>query len=192
MNEYVDHFHRQVVAPLECVIGRQLIDVYYWVLSVDAPTFNIDAPNQSGSVRVVVLQFDDAVLEVDLGVERELTNSDAFENIHLIVRADAEVIDRTAAEQLGFGGWTYVQASTGLHWSKTLHKKLEHVSVFGDNLRPVAISFEFQQATIMIAVGDGQWSPTVIGDGDDLLLFSGDEWKIADRSISIKVIWHST
>ena len=163
-------FENKVTGPLESVLGQSLLSVSYWVLGYDAGLFSVEQPNASG-ILVAGLHFEKSTLEVSWGWEKLLRGSDLSYHIQVLPAGQAH-----GAQAATDGNFCEIKGVDATLWKNAVGKRLTGVEVIGFQGSPQAVRFSFSGAEVVIAIGYAG-DDLLVGDGDDLLLFSKQEWQ---------------
>ena len=183
--EYNRLFTNMIAAPLEKVIGRSLISVVYYVLNGDFPDFDTSAVNKSGGCQGIHLTFDGGQVELDWDWQRVFRPSHedflsppiAF---HLVARPLSERQGTVSPFTVDDGnGLVAIDATPVMPWGQAFGEPLLSVTVWGvvlpeNRYSPQAVGFAFPSGQAVVAIG--MTDPFSIGDGDEVLVFSGTEW----------------
>jgi hypothetical protein len=188
--EYVRLFTNMVAEPLNKVIGKPFLAAVYYVLHPDFLNFDAEAPNLSGGCQSVHLTFEDGELELDwdwlrvfrLSAEDKSPEEQLSPRIayHLVARSTSErqatVREFTEEDVSGLGA---INATTSLPWKAVQGELLQGVTLWGSPLAvnrnsPQAVCLQFPSGEIVVAIGMS--TPLSIGDGDEVLVFTGAEW----------------
>jgi hypothetical protein len=190
--EYARLFTNMVTGPLEKVVGKSLISVVYYVLNTDLSGFDANTANTSGGCQGIHLTFEGGEVELDWGWQHAFRPSNE-DNLsppiayHLVARVESErrraVRAHTADDIVGL---TAVDATTSIPWDQANREPLLSVTVWGVALpasrySPQAVVFEFPCGQIVVSIG--MTTPLSIGDGDEVMVFSGHEWAQSFDSI---------
>ena len=174
--------YKLVIEPLESVLGQTLFSVSYWLLNYGWGSIPVEQPNELGLL-FVSLHFESTALEVSWGFEKSLRGDDLAYHIQVL---PADLTYRITAEDAG----NYCEAANvdALPWQEAIGKKLTGVEVIGLQGSPQALRLSFASTDIVIAIGYSG-SDLLVGDGDDILVFSGREWQ--SRKSSYGLEWES-
>lgn len=159
-----------VIGPLQMALGRPLLAVSYWLLSSDRELFSVGQLNALG-VLFVSLHFDKFTLEISPGWEKSLRGSNLAYHIQAIPAGEPGSIKTLNATSL----YEVKDAGTFL-WQDALGTRLTCIEVIGLQDSPQAIRLVFPSAEVVIAIGYAG-DELLVGDGDDLLIFSKREWQ---------------
>jgi len=191
--EYERILKNVITEPLQNVAGRTLRAVNYFYILWDE--FSPETPNQHGGCQGIHLVFDGGEVEFDWASEKALR--DPFGNIayHLAV------LDHSGRRQ-ALQGWTeedcarlrIIAATETRLWRSHVGELLERIEVLGDRLdearfSPQAVRLHFPSAAVIIAIGmtsseviaEGRNPVDSVGDGDEVLVFSEQEWAALPR-----------
>lgn len=163
-------FQSRLVEPFMSLLGEPLRDVEYWVLETDADDFHAEQPNIFG-VQVIRLRFGTVSLAVTWGGEKSLRT----EGIHYHIQALG-----TEPEAVLGPDWTEnfrcVPALSASPWQEVIGEPLSGVEIIGFSDSPQAVRLQFPHTSLAVVVGyPGDY--LLLGDSDELLVFSGDEWQ---------------
>lgn len=163
-------FENKVTGPLESVLGQSLLSVSYWVLGYDAGWFSVEQPNASG-ILVAGLHFEKSTLEVSWGWEKLLRGSDLSYHIQVLPAGQTR-----GAQATTDGNLCEIKGVDAAFWKNAVGKRLTGAEVLGLQGSPQAVRFSFSGTEVVIAIGYAG-DDLLVGDGDDLLLFSKQEWQ---------------
>ncbi len=173
-------FDSMIAEPLDAVLGQTLLSVDYWILDCDKAGFSAEQPNATG-VMAVRLCFEETHLRVAPGREETLRADGIYHHIQL--HLDGECGDGGDVWTEKFAEAANIQAAL---WQRAVGKRLTHVEALGFYDSPQAIRFSFSAAAIVVATGYSG-NPLLVGDGDEILVFAGQEWP--DRSNTHEQAW---
>jgi len=163
-------FEKRISGPLEVVLGQSLLAVSYGILDYDRDKFSAEQPNNFG-VLSVRLYFEKLTIELSWGFDQSLRGGDLYYHIQVI----------TAAEPNRIGAMTnghYFEFTNvcSAPWQEVIGTRLTAVEVLGIQGSPQAVHLSFGNAEVVVAVGYGG-EEMLVGDGDDVLVFSEQEWQ---------------
>ena len=179
--EYEDLFSALIITPLRNVVGRPLRAVNYYILGGE---FDPETPNECGGCQGVHLVFDGGEVEFDWYWEELFRGGTG--GIHYHLGVSDHPIRREGVQAWtddDVGGLNLVPAIDTRLWESLVDKPLERVEVLGERLddtrcSPQAARLYFPSASIVIAIGMTEVGdqPIWVGDGDEVLVFSGKTW----------------
>ena len=168
-------FESKIAGPLESVLGEPLLAVSYWILGYDQEGFSVEQPNASG-ILFAGLHFEKSTLEVSWGWEKLLRGSDLSYHIQVLpagqTHGDEAVTDGNLCE---------IKDINAALWRNAVGKRLTDAEVIGLQGSPQAVRFSFSGTEVVIAIGYAG-DDLLVGDGDDLLIFSKREWEHQESS----------
>jgi len=184
--EYVSLFATCMAEPLQHVIGQALKSVIYYPLQYDCQHFDIDGPNDSGGCQAIHLVFETGELELDwdwLQIFRAAADDFVSPPIvyHLIARSTSQrrptVCVPTEDDCSGLGALDAMEAKI---WKRVVGEPLVGGKVWGvalpeERYSPQSVELQFPSGQIVVAVG--MTDDRSIGDGDEMLVFSAEEWR---------------
>lgn len=163
-------FQSRLVEPFAPLLGEPLRDVEYWVLEMDADDFRAEQPNLFG-VQIVRLRFGAVSLAVTWGGEKSLRSEGIYHHIQALEAATEDVLGPAWAENL-----RCIPALSTAHWREVISEPLSGVEVIGFSDSPQAIRLLFPHTSLVVAVGYSG-DDLLVGDGDDVFVFSAQEWQ---------------
>jgi hypothetical protein len=165
----------RVVAALGPTVGLTLTSVRYWHLHCEADLFlDGEVPPYFGGF--VELGFVGApLIEVDYD-----ENAGWPDHFSLRVRASRPFVGR---EQ----HFACFDASGSLLWREHLNAALSRIEVLGWSATPHAVSLGFPAGDVVI--GDGY--ETEFGDGDDLIVCRGQDFRSSMTATDVSTMWRS-
>ena len=189
---YDETIQAHLVAPLSKVVGQQLRQVLYYVLQGE---FDAEAPNASGGCQGARLIFDEGEAEFDWDFIGSFRGDGV--HYHITVR-DHSLRQQNARRSTDkdTGGLGCIDATETSIWRNFIGKRLDRFEVLGytmagNSMSPQAITLQFANESIVIAVGITPGSPATllsIGDGDEVLVFSEREWQSLSPEIKGSLI----
>lgn len=168
MNEKAT-FKNRVAEPLEAVVGKALLAVNYWILDFEKADFLEEQPNASG-ISVVSLHFGVSNIELAPGWEKPLRANGIHHHIQAFHADGPGSVESVSAKHL-----CKVAAVQVAPWNEVAGKLLTRVEVVGLGGSPQAVCFSFSKTALVVATGYSG-SSLEVGDGDELLVFSGQDW----------------
>ena len=180
-SDLVAAFESRIAGPLESVLGERLLAVSYWILGYDADLFAVEQPNASG-ILLVGLRFESFTLEVSWGFEKSLRGDLAY---HVQVLPAGQTL---SFEAVSAGNFCEIKDIDAAPWDNAVGKRLTGAEVIGLQGSPQAVRFSFSGTDVVIAIGYAG-DDLLVGDGDDVLVFSGREWKSQKSSYGLE--WES-
>ena len=183
---------------LRQAVGKRLASVHYYILPGE---FNIDEPNESGGCQVVRLVFEGGFqIAFDWVAEPDLREDGPNYRMHLssgVAQAQAVRIwtqsglkDKIAETN----GMMRLEASTSRIWRSLVGQTLQVAPLLGvadrneELCSPQAVSLQFATGTVFVSIGMTNYlKSATIGDGDEVLVFDGPEWKGA---LSLSPYWN--
>ena len=175
-------FQRLVCGPLQMVLGQSLLTVNYWLLDYDKADFSLEQPNETG-VLTVSLHFERATIEISPGWDKQLRSESIYHHIQVVHAGKTGGIE--AAHRENLSETADVHAAP---WQEALGKRLTGVEIAGFQGTPQAIRLSFSGTEAVVATGYAG-SGLLIGDGDELLVFSGQEWHDQNQNSVHKQAW---
>jgi len=167
-----------IAEPLDAALGQTLLSVDYWILDCDKADFSEEQPNTTG-IMAIRLHFEALELQVTCGFKELLRADGVYYHIQLSV-ADEGQEEAAWVER-------FVQvADVHALWEEALGRRLVGVEALGFWENPQAVRFSFSDMAIIVATGYSG-SSLLIGDGDEILVFSNQEWP--DRSNTHDQAW---
>ena len=163
-------FESKIAGPLESVLGEMLLAVSYSILGYDADLFTVEQPNASG-ILLVGLRFENFTLEISWGFERSLRGRDLA--YHVQILPAGQTISVRAVTDSHFCEIKDIDAAP---WENAVGKRLTGAEVVGLQGSPQAIQLSFSGTDVVIAIGYAG-DDLLVGDGDDILVFSKWEWE---------------
>lgn len=160
---------RLLIEPLSAQIGQHLTAVSYEILVADEAGFQVEDPNASGGCQSVLLNIGSGTLEVTWGFDHALRDAAIGTTYH--IQAIPYGQSSSPAANL-----TRVTASLAPQWKAFINCRLDGATVFGVGQSPQAIEFRFGVVAVVLAIGSTSLGTLVVGDGDEVLVFSGQEW----------------
>ncbi|MGI4790115.1 MAG: hypothetical protein ACRYFS_14835 [Janthinobacterium lividum] len=180
-------FESQIAGPLQSVLGKTLLAVTYQIIASDRNEFSVEQPNDTG-VLIVILCFDQTMIEITPGWDKQLRSDGIYHHIQVVTTGKQGSKAAYNSDKL----WEIapIHASP---WQQALGKRLIGVEVTGLQGTPQAIRLSFSDLDIVIAVGYAGSDPTlsdlVIGDGDEILIFSEQDWN--SHANTHKQVWET-
>ena len=171
-----------VIEPLESVLGQALFSVSYWLLNYGWDSILVEQPNELGLL-FIRLHFENTALEVSWGFEKSLRGDDLAYHVQVL---PADQAYRITAENAG--NYCEVADVNALPWQEAIGRKLTGVEVIGLQRSPQALRLSFADTDVVIAIGYSG-SDLLVGDGDDILVFSGQKWESQKSSYGLE--WES-
>jgi len=163
-------FATWITIPLGRALGSRLRSVEYDVLSSDIPTFDVNAPNESGGCQRIRLRFDSVALLLTWDWQQELRDPDRDIAYHLTICEDSEDSSETLNAPT-------IPATEAAPWCAARDEALIAATVWGFTLEkgksPQAVTLAFPSGRITVALGA---LPTV-NDHDELLVFPEAAWE---------------
>ena len=175
-------FQRLISGPLQTVLGQSLLAVNYWLLDYDKADFSLEQPNETG-VLTVCLHFERAAIEISPGWDNQLRSEGIYHHVQVVQAAKAGSLE--AAHRENLSETADVHAAS---WQEALGKRLTGVEIAGFQGTPQAVRLSFSVAEVVVATGYAG-SDLLIGDGDELLIFSGQEWHNQNQNSVHKQAW---
>jgi len=163
-------FQSRLVEPFMPLLGEPLRDVEYWVLEADADHFHTEQPNAFG-VQVLRLRFGAVSLAVTWGGEKSLRSEGIYYHIQALEAATEDVLGPAWTENL-----RCLPALSAAPWREVANEPLSGVEVIGFSDSPQAVRLLFPQTSLVVAVGYSG-DDLLVGDGDDVFVFSAQEWQ---------------
>lgn len=163
-------FRNLIAEPLLSVLGETLLSVSYGILNYDKSTFPVEHPNKHG-ILFVRLHFGNTTREISWGFDKLLRGSDLAYHVQVLPAGKTY-----EAAAMSGGSICEIAHVDAVPWRQTIGKKLTGVGVIGFQGSPQAIRLDFFGEDVVVAVGYGG-SELLVGDGDDVLIFSGREWQ---------------
>ncbi len=160
-------FDGAIVEPLNSVLAQTLLSVDYWILDCDQADFSEEQPNASG-VMAIRMRFETSELQVTWGFQKPLRADGVYYHVQLSLADEGH---EEAAWIEKFVRVANVEAS----WREAQGRRLTHVEVLGFWESPQAVRFSFSDTVIVVAAGYSG-DPLLVGDGDEILVFGGQEW----------------
>lgn len=168
----------KLLTPLKAVVGMYLSSARYWVLDCDLSDFAINEPNSSGGCQAVDIWFDQGMVEIDWGSDKDLVAEHLGYAYHVVASSTSNFDNRPDLQNLGSASWHKIPAEGAILWQSVIGKPLEKIRVLGISHSPQAIEFSFPSSKIVISIGSTSGGIT-LSDGDELLIFSELEWQKA-------------
>ena len=162
-------FRNLIVEPLESVLGETLLSVSYGILNYDKSVFPVEQPNKNG-VLFASLHFGNTTLEISWGFDKSLRGGDLAYHVQVLPAGE------TYGAAMNDGSICEIAHVDAVPWRQIIGKKLTGVEVIGFQDSPQAVRLDFFGRDVVVAVGYGG-SELWVGDGDDVLVFSGREWQ---------------
>lgn len=161
----------RILQSLIPLVGEQLVEVHYLVLKELAAEFDVDAPNAWGC-QAVSLSFEKGEILVEWG--RSSEPQEGNWRITFQLEMSAQIGTHQIPDQL-----VSIKADQSHVWRGIVGYPVEAISVLGMEGSPQALKLSSANASAVIATGyaNDSESQLIIGGGDDLLIFSGREWK---------------
>ena len=189
--EYSELFRSMITEPLTRLVGRSLRSVIYYVLYFELPDFDVDAANASVGCQGVRLIFDGGEVELDWDWQSALRGIDKNDTssviaYHIVARSISErqaLVQVYAEDDEDVSGLGSIEATTAVPWKSVHGEVLRSVTVWGFLLpnslySPQAVTFSFDSGMVAITIGYIQMQPLWIGDGDEVLVFTEQEWNL--------------
>ena len=168
--------HALVLQPLEVALDKVLLSVGYWLMDFDKPAFNVETPNASGLCAISMV-FGDDLLEILPGWDHRLRGATAY---HIETRFVSG--SRANHELARSARLAEAPADRDTLWRNAIGHALTGVEVYGIGAFPHLIRFIFASTKITVAIGYSG-DPPLIGDGDEILVFSDDDWLRVQRTL---------
>lgn len=168
-------FDDRITKPLQAVLGKRLISVFFWIVSSDKAIFDPEKPNSTGLV-AVRLCFDGSSVDTVSAWQEALKGEG---NSHHIQFSHKEAwLDK------GKKSIESICVSQNLLWSKLVDQTLTDISVYGAASNPQAVVMQFGEPSVALTIGyagdnliEDTGDEMLIGDGDDVLVLSLTEWQ---------------
>lgn len=165
-------FRTLIIAPLEAASGLRLFSVNYWLLDFEEQFFHLDTPNESG-IFAISLLFEGIAIDISPAWDRIHRD----ESNHHYIQAPRVPIDNRSGELAFAERLLKIPADRTMIWRDAINDQLIGAEVSGDNHTPQAIRLLFPSATVIISLGYSG-DELYIGDGDELLVFSDEQWRL--------------
>ena len=176
-------FQDLVVGALETVLGQTLRSVSYWILDSDQAEFSQEQPNNSGLLWVS-LRFPQNAVAITFGWEKRLRGEDLAYHVQV---TSTETPD--AAEAGAVGNARELAEVSTAPWGEAIGKRLNEVEVLGLQGSPQAVRLSFSGTDIVAAVGYAGKADLIVGDGDEVLIFSEHGWHVQKSGYGLE--WES-
>ncbi len=177
-------FQNLIINPLQTIMNSKLEYVRYLILKIDVQNFNIEKPNDNG-MSAITLGLSDNILVIYIGWEKGLLDANTY-HIQTHLGSDIKVDDNLFDSER----FTEISGSESGIWKGLINQKLIAVEVYGVKASPQILRLIFPENSVVIATGYSG-DEILIGDGDDILILSTDEWQTIDKTLNTRwdLLW---